>query len=77
MAPAAVAPAELLWRKWLLLAATPVAGLVIAATAWTLFWSSNRPEAPLPPVVAPPDEVLPVVEKPQHPEGARPGRRAN
>lgn len=68
MSPVGLAPAELLWRKWLLLAAAPVAGVVIAVTAWGLISSRNRPETPSPAPVAPPVEPAPLVEQPDPPE---------
>lgn len=64
MSPVAVAPAELLWRKWLILATAPLAGLVIGLTAWSLFWPRSVPESPPPAVVDRPHEPAPVVEEP-------------
>jgi hypothetical protein len=49
-APIAVAPVELLWRKWLLLATTPVAGLVIAVAVWVYLSSRRTPQLPPAPV---------------------------
>ena len=68
MSPVAVAPAELLWRKWLLLAAAPVVGVVIGVTIWTFLPSLRGPEAS--PVVTPvePEEPLPTVEEPPQEE---------
>jgi len=43
---AAVAPAELVWRKWLWLAAGPAAGLVIVVAGWSILSSRGRPEPP-------------------------------
>ncbi len=43
-------PTELLWRKWLLMAAVPVAVVVVGLGAWSLFSRSGAPE--LPPVAA-------------------------
>ncbi|MFH1924519.1 MAG: DUF1559 domain-containing protein, partial [Planctomycetota bacterium] len=65
MAPMGVAPAELLWRKWLLWATMPAAGLVIAVTAWSLLPSSTQPEAPPLPVVEVSDEPVSVVKEPE------------
>ncbi len=43
-----VSPAELLWRKWLLIGGVSVAGLVVAVGAW-MFFSSDGPEPPVAP----------------------------
>ncbi len=69
-APIAVAPAELLWRKWLLLATAPVAGLVIAVAVWGYLSSRPRPEVPPAPVAEEPDQPVPVVEEPPPEEPA-------
>ncbi len=65
---AALAPAELLWRKWLLLAAAPVVGVVVGVFVW-LALSSRGPE-PSPPVDPPnaPQEAEPSTEEPAPPE---------
>jgi len=64
MSPVGLAPAELLWRKWLLWATVPVAGVVIALTTWGILSSRSRPETPAPALVAPPVEPAPLVEPP-------------
>ncbi len=61
--PVAVAPAELLWRKWLLLAAAPVVGVVIGVTIWSFLPSSRGPEPPGPVTPVEPEKV-PIVEEP-------------
>lgn len=45
------APAELLWRKWSLMAGLPAAGLVLAFGVWSLFFAKSPPELPPGPAV--------------------------
>jgi len=54
-------PTELLWRKWLLWASGPVAGLVIVAGVWSVFFSGGEPEVPA--VVERPAEPAPEVQQ--------------
>ncbi len=63
---ARLAPAELLWRKWLLLAASPVAGAVIAFGVWAAISSRGAPE-PLPTPVADSPVEAPVADEPPAP----------
>jgi len=64
-------PAEMLWRKWLVLATAPVAGLVAAAGVWSMFFSSSRPELPPVPAVrqaaqpSPPEQPTLPEEEPE------------
>jgi len=58
---------ELLWRKWLLLATAPVAGVIVAAGVWSIFFSSRQPELPPVAAVEKPTES-PVAETPAPPE---------
>ena len=46
VAPAALqaSPAELLWRKWLLMGAAPVVVVVLAVGLWAMFSSGDSPE---------------------------------
>ena len=52
-----VSPAELLWRKWLLIGGVSAAGLVMAVGAWSMFFSSERPQPPVAPAVQRPAET--------------------
>ena len=67
-----VSPAELAWRKWLLLAAGPAAGLIVLVGVWSIFFSGGRPQPPTPEVEKPPRpsaavEPAPKVAEPQPP----------
>ena len=55
-------PAELMWRKRLLLGAAPVAGLIVAVGVWSIFASRGDPEPS--PTVA--------IERPAEPAPAKP-----
>ncbi|MHC4405052.1 MAG: DUF1559 family PulG-like putative transporter, partial [Planctomycetota bacterium] len=71
MPPVEVAPTELLWRKWVLWAAAPLAGLVIVVSAWGILSSRETPEPPSPPVGSP-EEPVPVAETPEPEEQPEP-----
>ena len=62
--PIGVAPAEVLWGKWLLLATIPVAALVIGVTAWRIISLGQPEEAAPKPIVEAPAEGEMVVEQP-------------
>ena len=52
----ALSPTEALWRKWLIMAAAPVAGLVIVVGGWAMWSSRSEPEQPTEPIVESPSE---------------------
>ena len=66
---AALSPTEVLWRKWLLLAAAPVAGLVIIVGGWAMLSSRANPVPPRKTLVEPPVEAatapVPVNDQPE------------
>jgi len=62
--PATLAPAELLWRKWLLLAAAPVVGVLVGITIWSFLSSSRAPEPPGPVTPTGPEKPPPTAQEP-------------
>lgn len=60
----------MLWHKWLLLGAIPVAGLVLMVGAWSMISSRSVPPAAVP--VAETTPVQPPVEKPETPPPEKP-----
>ena len=69
-------PAELLFRKWILCAAVPVAGIVIAVGGWVILASPGAPDpVPEPVTVAPnhpaPDDDSPPVDQEPRPDDER------
>lgn len=62
LAPSGIwaSPAELLWRKWVLLGTASVGGVVLAVGLWAMFFSSGDPEPTPEPVVEQPADPTPV-----------------
>jgi len=71
----AASPAELRFRRWVLLGALPVACLVLVLGAWSMFFASRVPELPPEPVAEKPAEPA-VVEGPAEP-AAEPDERTD
>jgi hypothetical protein len=74
----AMAPAEALWRKWLVLAAAPAAAAVLAIGVWSMWPGGSDVPAPVvvaPSDPAPPADSAPAAEEPQPPAPARLDRR--
>ncbi len=68
--PRFASPAELLWRKWLLWAVGPLAGLVVLVGGWAVF-SRRAPQTPAPAVAEVEPETAPTVS-PEESEPERP-----
>ncbi|NQU20366.1 MAG: hypothetical protein HQ567_03720 [Candidatus Nealsonbacteria bacterium] len=78
-APLQASPAELLWRKWLLLAAAPVVVVVLAFGLWSMFSGNDSPESetaqqPAEPAPPKPDPKTPAEDPgPNVPDELSPG----
>lgn len=57
--PIGVSPAELAWRKWLLLGAAPAAGLVVVLGVCSVFFWRDRPQPQPTAVVQQPADAIP------------------